>query len=250
VDSESWERVAIAGAFILAALIAARLVDRAITRKLSLTPEALTRYRVLRRSLTAAIVAVGVLSALLVIPQVRAVAGGVLASSAVVALVLGMAARSSLANFVAGMLIAFTQPLRIGDEIEVDDAHGTVEEIALTYTTLRSPGGARYFIPNEKLASDTIRNATIAGGDHLAEVTVPVPLASDLEQVLTLAEEEARAASGPGGKTPTAIVTDFEPTAQIAVVTVEAWARPGQVVPVQADLRRRIHRRLRAEGVF
>jgi small-conductance mechanosensitive channel len=250
VDNVDWTHAAVAGGVVLLALLVARVVDRAITRRLRLTPEALTRYRVLRRSLTAAIVAVGILSALLVIPEVRAVAGGVLASSAVVALVLGLAARTSLANFVAGMLIAFTQPLRIGDEIEVGDAHGTVEEIALTYTTLRSPGGARYFIPNEKLASDTIRNATIAGGDHLAEVTVPVPLASDLEQVLALAEEEARAASGPSGKEPTAIVTDFEANSQTAVVTVEAWAEPGRVVPVQSGLRRSIHKRLRAEGIF
>ena len=250
MEDVDWTNIAVAGAVVLVALVAARLVDRAITRRLRLTPEALTRYHVLRRSITVAIVALGILSALLVIPEVRAVAGGVLASSAVLALVIGLAARSTLANFVAGMLIAFTQPLRIGDEIEVGEAHGTVEEITLTYTTLRSPGGAHYFIPNEKLASDTIRNATIAGGDHLAEVTVPVPLASDLEQVLALAEEEARAISGPTRKDPTTTVTDFESAAKTVLVTVEAWAEPGRVAHVQSDLRRRIHRRLRAEGVF
>ncbi len=249
MDASEWKRVAVAGGMVLLALVAARVADRALTRRLVLTPEALTRYRVLRRSLTAAIVALGILSALLVIPEVRAAAGGVLASSAVLALVVGMAARSTLANFVAGMLIAFTQPLRLGDEIEVGGAEGTVEEIALTYTTLRAAGGARYYIPNEKLASDTIRNATIAGGDHLAEVTVPVPLASDLEQVLALAEEEARAVSGPSGRTPSASVTDFETTAQTVLVTVQTWTEPGRVAPAQSDLRRRIHRRLRAEGL-
>ena len=100
---------------------------------------------------------------LLVIPEVRAVAGGLLASSALIGIVLGLAARSTIANFVSGVLIAFTQPLRLGDEIELADAAGTVEEVALTYTTIRAPGGARYFVPNEKLASDTIRNLTIAG---------------------------------------------------------------------------------------
>lgn len=250
MDAEAWERVGVAGVVIVVTVVIARIVDRAITRRLRFTPEALTRYRVLRRSLTAGIIALGILSALLVVPQVRAVAGGVLASSAVVALVVGMAARSTLANFVAGIMIAFTQPLRLGDEIELADASGTVEEISLTYTTLRGPGGARYFVPNEKLASDTIRNATIAGAEHLATVELPVPLASDLERVLALAEEEARVASGTSGTTPSVGVSDFDRSGGMAVVTVEAPASAEGVARTQADLRRRIHARLRAEGIF
>ena len=78
----------------------------------------MTRYRVLRRSISVAMLVVGLFSALLVIPQVRAIAGGLLASSAV------LAARSSAsrpsacsANFIAGILIALTQPIRLGDRV-------------------------------------------------------------------------------------------------------------------------------------
>jgi small-conductance mechanosensitive channel len=136
VSTDTWQQLGVAAGMIAIAIVAARLVDRALARRLELDPEALTRYRVLRRSVTAVIVALGILSALLVIPPVRAVAGGVLASSAVAGIVIGMAARSTLANFVAGVMIAVTQPLRLGDEVEVGDASGTVDEIALTYTTL------------------------------------------------------------------------------------------------------------------
>jgi small conductance mechanosensitive channel len=250
VDAEAWQRLAIAGGMVIVAIIAARLVDRAITRRLRLPPEALTRYRVLRRSIMAGIIALGVLSALLVVPQVRAVAGGILASSAVVGVVLGLAAQSTLANFVAGMLIAFTQPLRLGDEIEVGEASGTVEEIALMYTTIRTAGGDRFYVPNAKLASDTIRNATIAGAEHLAEVTVPVPLASDLERVLAFAEEEARTITEPQERQPVASVTDFDRGARAAVVTVQAWAPPGRAADVAGEIRRAVHRRLRAEGLL
>jgi small-conductance mechanosensitive channel len=251
MDSELWQRLAIAGAMIVIALVVAKLVDRALTRRLELPPEALTRYRVLRRTAMAAIVTLGILSALLVIPQIRVVAGGVLASSAVIGLVVGMAARTTLANFVAGVLIAFTQPLRLGDEVTVGEATGTVEEIALTYTTLRTPTGERLFIPNETLASDTIRNATIAGSEHLAEVRVPVPLSSDLDRVVSLLEEEALAASETtSDREPRASVTDFETATPTAVVTVEAWTRPGQAQPVEAAIRRAVHRRLRAEGIY
>jgi small-conductance mechanosensitive channel len=249
VDAEAWQRVAVAGAVVVVAVVAARLADRALTRRLRLPPDALTRYRVLRRTIMAVIVALGILSALLVIPAVRAVAGGVLASSAVVGLVVGLAARSTLANFVAGIMIAFTQPLRLGDEVEVVGVAGTVDEIGLTYTTIRGAGGARFFIPNEKLASDTIRNATIAGAEHLAQVRLPVPLASDLERVLTLAEDEARAATESEQGQPTVSVTDFE-TGETAIVTVEVPTVAGTAAAAESALRRRIHGRLRAEGIF
>src|SRR4051794_18528032 len=70
-----WHRLLVFGVVLLITLVIARLIDRRIARR-QLTPEAMTRYRILRRSVTATIVAVGVLSALLVIPQVRAVAVG------------------------------------------------------------------------------------------------------------------------------------------------------------------------------
>jgi small conductance mechanosensitive channel len=155
-----WVKVAVAGGVILATLVTARLVDRMLARRLELRTETLTRYRVIRRSAIATVLFVGLLSALLVIPGVQAVAGTILASSAVLALVIGFAAQTTLSNFVAGLLIAFTQPLRLGDHVEVGAAVGVVEEIGLTYTIIRGEDGARYFVPNTKLASDTIRNET------------------------------------------------------------------------------------------
>ena len=115
MESEWIERTITAAVVIAVALVAAKLVDRALVRRLELRPETLTRYRVLRRSAVVTIVAIGILSALLVIPQVRAVAGTLLASSAVIALIVGFAAQATLANFIAGILVAFTQPLRLGD---------------------------------------------------------------------------------------------------------------------------------------
>ena len=241
---------------VAVALVLALLVDRALVRRGDLAPEVLTRYRVLRRSVAALIVALGILSALLLIPAVRAVAGGILASSAVVGVVVGFAARSTLANFVAGLSLAFMQPFRLGDRVEVagtagSAAAGTVEEIRLTYTVIREDDGDRLFVPNEKLASDTIRNATLATSEYLAEVTIPVPLGADLDRVLDLLLEEARAApQAMSEREPTATVTDLEADGS-AVVSMRAWARnhweAAELAPV---LRRAAHRRLRAEGVY
>jgi small-conductance mechanosensitive channel len=238
-----WERIAIAAVVIGVTLVVARVVDRRMARR-KLAPEAATRYHILRQSITAAIVFVGILSALLVIPQVRAVAGAILASGAVIGLVVGFAAQRTLGNFIAGLLIAFTQPLRIGDEVEIDADEGVVEEIGLTYTFIRMRDDVRLVIPNEKLASDSIKNASIISREKLAQVTLNVPLDKDLsaaiEALRPLVEEAPRGA---------VLVSDLGD--ENAVVTVRASADdPEAVERLESDLRLQAHERLRAAGVL
>src|SRR3954449_11457698 len=174
-----WHRLIVAGVVFLGIAILARIVDWRMSRK-ELAPEMATRYRVLRRSTTAVIIVVGFFSALLVIPQVRAVAGGLLASSAVLGIIVGFASQRTLGNFVAGLLIATAQPIRLGDRVDYAGESGVIEDIGLTYTFIRTADQARIVVPNEKLASDTIRNSTIRSRESFAEVTVQVPLSADL----------------------------------------------------------------------
>jgi small-conductance mechanosensitive channel len=237
-----WHRLVIVAVVLALTALVARLVDRRIARR-DLPPEAVTRYRVLRRSVTTTVVAVGVLSALLVIPQVRAVATGILASSAVLGIVIGFASQRTIGNFVAGLLIAFTQPVRLGDLVEVDGVRGTVEEIGLTYTFIRMVDGSRLVIPNEKLASDTIRNSTIRSREKVAEVTVQVPLDSDLRAVADLLREAAA-----GERDPDVRAVALNDKATLAVRAVA----PDEVAAERLadELRLRAHERLRAAGVF
>jgi small-conductance mechanosensitive channel len=236
-----WERLAVVGGVLLVTAVAARLIDRALARR-QLDPKLATRYRVVRRSVTAAIYFVGILSALLVIPEVQAVAGGILASSAVIGIVVGFASQRTLGNFIAGLLIAFTQPLRLGDRVEVDDASGVVEEVTLSYTFIRTDDDTRVVIPNEKLASDTIRNSTIRSRETLAEITVQVPLNHDLGAVIEqLRDEQADDRSE-------VFVSSLDGA---ATVTVRAWARDAEAAERLAqDLRLRVHGKLRDAGVF
>src|SRR5438132_13152368 len=118
-----WHRAVIAAVVFVAVSVLARLIDWRLARR-RLPPEAMTRYRVLRRSVSTAILVIGFFSALLVIPQVRAIAGGLLASSAVLALIVGFASQRTLANLVAGILIAITQPIRPGDRGSHDGVDG------------------------------------------------------------------------------------------------------------------------------
>ena len=233
-----WERAVIAAAAIILAGVTAKLVDNALTRT-ALAPEAVTRYRVVRRVVMSTIVFIGVLSALLISPQVRAIAGGILASSAVIGLVIGFAAQRTLGNAIAGILIAFSQPLRLGDRVMVDETEGTVEEIGLTYTFIEAADRTRLVIPNEKLASDTIVNFTIRDPEKIAEITVQVPLETDLDAVF----EELRAET-----TGDVFLSSLEDE---AVITLrEKAASVTEAERIAQDLRLRAHRRLRAAGVF
>ncbi len=238
----SWERAAIAVGAILATLVVAKLVDIRMSRR-DLAPETATRYRVLRRSIVAAIVAIGVLSALLVIPQVRAIAGGILASGAVLAIIVGFAAQTTLSNFISGLLIAFSQPLRLGDRVTVGGEEGVVEEIGLTYTFIRTRDQARLVIPNSKLASDTIRNATIVSREKLAQITVQVPLDKDLGKVVDLLREETA-----GDPRADVLVTSLD---GVATVTLRASADdPAAAERLESQLRVRALTRLREAGVL
>src|SRR3954447_22374903 len=234
-----WHRLIVFGVVLLITLVIARLIDRRIARR-QLTPEAMTRYRILRRSVTATIVAVGVLSALLVIPQVRAVAGGLLASTAVLGIIVGFASQRTLGNFVAGLLIAFTQPVRLGDDVVVESTEGTVEEIGLIYTFVRTENGDRLVIPNEKLASDTIRNSTIRSREKVAEISLQVPLGRDLGAVV----DRLRALADDAD----AFVQDLSGNATVVVrapAPDEAAAEK-----LERELRLRAYELLRAEGVY
>jgi small-conductance mechanosensitive channel len=237
-----WERLAILGGVVFGSLVLARLVDLRMCRR-ELAPGAETRYRVLRRTVVSVIVFVALMSGLLVIPQVRAIAGALLASGAVLGLVIGFASQKTLGNFAAGLLIAFTQPLRLGDRIVADGVEGIVEEIRLTHTFVRADDDTRLVIPNEKLASDTIRNSTIVDRAQRAEVTVQVPLSSDLEVVLDLLRGEVVAE-----REPHVFVSGLNGS---ATVTVRALATdPNDAERLEQELRLRVHRRLRAAGIF
>ena len=237
-----WDRFAILGGVVLLAVVVARFVDRRIARH-ELGAGATTRYRVLRRSIVAAIIAIAVLSGLLVIPQVRAVAGTLLASGAILGIIVGFAAQRTLANFIAGVMLAFTQPLRIGDRITVENTEGVVEEIHLMYTFVRSDDDTRLVIPNDKLASDTIRNSTIVDRAQKAEITVQVPLSADLDYVIDLLRS-----AGAGEREVEAFVSGIEGSAQ---VTMRALATdPSDADRLEHELRLRAQKSLREAGVY
>jgi small-conductance mechanosensitive channel len=197
---------------ILIATGLALLVDRSLVRRGArlaglvrggeISAVADTRLRLLRRLVFVGIIVIGIALALMQFAAVKRAAAGVLASSAVLGLIVGFAARQTLANAIAGILLAITQPIRIGDLVEFEGQTGVVEDVRLTYTYLRSEDNRRIIVPNERLASSTIENFTIMDPRVEVEVTIGLPLDADpsraLEALAELGEVEVAAVEKDG----------------------------------------------------
>jgi small-conductance mechanosensitive channel len=125
-----------------------------------------TTFSILVRLSVALAVLVGVWSVLRVFPATSEVASAFLASSAVLAVIFGVALSNPLGNLGSGVLLAFTQPVRLGDSITVGEHTGEVKEITLSYTTLVTDDGDHVFVPNQAMVSTTLVNRSV--GTHPA----------------------------------------------------------------------------------
>lgn len=117
-----------------------------------------TTFSFLLRVVIALVVLIGVWSVLTVFPVTEQVASAFLASSAVLALVAGLALSTPLGNLGSGVLLSFAQPVRLGDRITVGDHTGVVHAISLSYTTLVTDEGPYVFVPNQMMVSSTLVN--------------------------------------------------------------------------------------------
>lgn len=235
---------------IVVALTLAFVVERIFSRRAErlaaavtrghMSRETATRLRFMRRMIYAVILLAGVAVALSQFSGVDEIAASLLASGVVAAAIIGFAARQTLANFVAGVMLAVTQPIRVGDWVKFEGHYGVVVDVRLNYTILRTAGETRLVIPNEKLASGILQNDTLIDDEVGLEVAIWIPPAADADRALAVLGDESGA--------------------DVAVAETVPWgvrlAVGGGPVPAREraaaenDLRARCHARLRAEGLL
>ena len=238
-----WHRIVIAAVVLLVVMLVARLVDWWLARK-TVAPEIETRYRVLRRAITD-----GHHRRRAVLGPARDPAGArrrrrrCSRRPPILGVIIGLASQQTLGNFIAGILIATTQPVRIGDRVSYADENGVVEEIGLTYTFIRTTDRRRLVVPNSKLASDPIVNASIRSRETFAEVLVPVPLAADLDAAVDALREDMA-----DERDASVYISSLDGTATVAVRAAASDELAAE--RLEHDLRLRAHRRLRALGVW
>jgi small-conductance mechanosensitive channel len=251
-DRSFWEEngsaLIVAVVSIVLALVIAQLVDRALSRRGARLAEAVsrgqvsreteTRLRFVRRAVYAVILLIGVGVALAQFEGVNRIAASLLASGVVAAAIIGFAARQTLANVVAGLMLAVTQPIRVGDWVTFEDHYGVVEDVRLNYTVLRTAGEQRVLIPNEKLASSALRNDTLRVEAVGLEVDVWIPAGADSARAVEILDDEGDVA-----------VAETVPWG-VRLTVGGGTVPPPERGPGEAALRARCHARLREEGLL
>jgi small-conductance mechanosensitive channel len=157
-----WIVVVVAVRFALD-LVFSRYERRLAERDPMVTARRRTTFSFLMKIVIALVVLIGVWSVLSVFPTTQEVASAFLASGAVIALVAGVSLSTPLGNLGSGVLLAFTQPVRLGDRVTVGDHTGVVQAISLSYTTLVTDEGPHVFVPNQKMVSEMLVNRSVGG---------------------------------------------------------------------------------------
>lgn len=114
--------------------------------------------RFLRRLLILIVFLVLLAIALSQFTELKRLATGILASTAVLAAIIGFAAQHTIANMVAGVQLAVSQPIKIGDRISFEEVEGRVTDITLSYTYVDPGDGTDVVIPNQRLVDGIIHN--------------------------------------------------------------------------------------------
>ena len=137
-----------------------------------------TTLRFLQQVIVALVAGIAIWNVLSLYDATASIGKALFASSAVLALFVGLAFSTPLSNLGSGLLVAFSQPVRLGDRVTIADQTGFVEKIELIYTTLVTDDSRRVYIPNSQLTTSTIINRTIRDPRRSVNAEFPVALAT------------------------------------------------------------------------
>jgi small-conductance mechanosensitive channel len=257
MSDDRWIEFAVAVAGGLAAVLVVRYgLTRAFAGLERRGPEddasAIARRRTtlvfVRRVIVAVVAVVAAWNALAVFDATKELGQALLASSAVLAIFAGLAFNTPLSNLGSGLLVAFAQPLRLGDRVTVGEHTGFVEEMSLLYTTLVTDDARRVFIPNTQLTSSTVVNRTIRDPRRAVSVNVPVSL-SEVERAHRVAAEAVEAMPGTLPAAARVLVGDVTEKAVWLSVTVYA-PLDADVAQLGSELRERVLVAFRREDLL
>jgi small-conductance mechanosensitive channel len=155
---------------------------------------ATTQIIVLERVVGFIVVVIGIAAGLMSVPGVRQYGASLLASAGVAGLVVGFAAQQTIANVLAGIQIAITQPLRIEDAVVIDGEWGWIEEITLTYVVVRVWDRRRLVVPISYLLQKPFQNWTRNSSSIMGSIYLYVDYTLDV-QALRLEQTRLLAAS-------------------------------------------------------
>ena len=170
-----------------------------------------TQFGIIRKIVVVVIGVLALGTTLMSFEEFRELGAGILASAGLVGLVLGFAAQNALANLLAGIQIALTQPIRLDDVVIVEGEWGRIEEITLTYVVVRIWDLRRLVLPIGYFLEKPFQNWTRVSADILGTVTLYLDYAAPVEAIRTELEKIVRESRDWDGEVCGVQVTDAGP---------------------------------------
>ncbi|WP_415950872.1 mechanosensitive ion channel family protein [Streptomyces sp. KLOTTS4A1] len=171
-----------------------------------------TQVTLIQRVVTAVVGVVAAAAMLLTFPTMRTVGASMLASAGVLGIVAGIAAQSTLGNLFAGLQIAFGDMVRIGDVVVVDGEWGTIDEITLTFLTVRTWDDRRITMPVSYFTSKPFENWSRGGGQLTGTAYFHLDHTAPLHEMREKLHEILQACPAWDGRDWGLAVTDTTPT--------------------------------------
>jgi small-conductance mechanosensitive channel len=200
-----------------------------------------TQLTVLRHVFEVVIYVVAAALLLMQFEVVRSVGVSLLASAGIAGLVLGLAAQKSISTLLAGIQLSITQPVRIGDQVIVENENGTVEEITLTYLVVRIWDQRRLIVPITHFLDKPFQNWSKGSTEQLGTVILLVDFMTDIGALRT---ELVRILEGEGrslwdGRVQSVAVTDMADRTLTVRALVSA-EDPGKVFDLRCLVREKL----------
>ena len=251
-----------AGVIVIITWLIAFIASRLMSKKVLVIPAKLskkdkeeisvsqyTRLKLAKRLILLSIYLIGISIALVQIQAMRSLGTALLASAGFIGLIGGLAARASLSNLVAGITIAFVQPIRLKDYVKIDGEFGQVEELTLTYTIIKTWDLRRLVVPNSVIVDSPVRNYSLSNPEIMVETDIPLKSGSDIDKAKRLLVSFAKESEYYGKKTePEVSVSAFGDEA--VVLRVAALAKSAKdMVSLSSDIREKAAKIFPAEDL-
>ena len=198
-----------------------------------------TQVRILQRAIATLVLMLTIGAALMTFDAVRQFGVSLLASAGVAGIVVGLAARPVLSNLIAGVQLAITQPIRLGDSVTVENEFGDIEEITSTYVVVRVWDLRRLVVPLTYFIEKPFQNWTLEGSAILGSVMLYLDYTAPVARIRAKAEEIVRASPLWNGHVCNVQVTDARPDTMELRVLVSANS-----AGAQGDLRAEVREKL------
>ena len=175
----------------LATVIIYRVVRHIFNRIQLKNKSTQTHLVFLEKIIRAAIIILGIFGIIMQIKPLQQFAISALASSGIVVLVLGFAAKEAMGNIVNGMFISIFKPFAVGDRvrIEAQNLAGIVEDITLRHTVIRTVENNRLIIPNTTMSNSIIENFNYSEDNTCIYLDVGIGYDADIDKAIQIISE-------------------------------------------------------------